>query len=737
MDDSTQLVLDPVMPVWLIGISTIVAAAAIGYTLHRCLIRRAHLVGLLLLRLGGIIILAALLLQPALRSQHRRQSLPSLALLVDTSASMKDGPGTDPHERIKNLRSVVERAEFRSALKRFDARWYDFGTELREGQDAAVDKPVFTAPTTNLIESLNELHRRSRGLNLAGVVLFSDGLDHSNEPLSAEATRVPIYIPQLEEPAIAETETRIDTYIDSIDHPKVLILDWAGEVSVLIKRRSGPALVCPVHLYREAERIRTVFARFAEDEGIKQVKLSIHPPAVGRVAYRVAIEPPDDARTKNNERHFFIDVTDPENRLLYLEGLPRWEFKFFKRIVLKERNYHLSAFVRSANGQFLNLTEGGAPGALPKLTGAELLQYRALILGELPASAFTGEQQLAIAEYVEKGGSILFLGGTTSLGNAGWPAAEALRPLLPWTNEPNARIHEGRYAIAVSDRGRSHALMTDLEMDSEFPIVLSLWGPVKMKPGAVAVLEAADASPLLLVSRFGQGKVAAILTDSLWRWQLGGRNAGNARSHYERFYSQLIHWLSPEEKPMAEQDDLQILTHSGKADVHECVFVGAIMGQSRDEIEAPRLTCTVATPEHRRLTLPMQPRLLGADVGLSAPMSGWRAEFKPHVPGQYEITITNEVTGKSVRTLLLANEPRLELTGMPLNREFLISLAERTKGIFASADQVDAMMQRIPGTPIETYVTDEIPIWNSPWILALLILLFGAEWYCRARIDLV
>ena len=51
-----------------------------------------------------------------------------------------------------------------------------------------------------------------------------------------------------------------------------------------------------------------------------------------------------------------------------------------------------------------------------------------------------------------------------------------------------------------------------------------------------------------LTQRFGQGKVTAILTDSLWRWQLGPE-AGKAKP-YDRFWKQMISWLLPREESL-------------------------------------------------------------------------------------------------------------------------------------------------------------------------------------------
>ena len=43
-----------------------------------------------------------------------------------------------------------------------------------------------------------------------------------------------------------------------------------------------------------------------------------------------------------------------------------------------------------------------------------------------------------------------------------------------------------------------------------------------------------------------QGKIVAVLTDSLWRWQL---NPGSERP-YGKFWGQVIEWMSPSESSL-------------------------------------------------------------------------------------------------------------------------------------------------------------------------------------------
>ena len=79
--------------------------------------------------------------------------------------------------------------------------------------------------------------------------------------------------------------------------------------------------------------------------------------------------------------------------------------------------------------------------------------------------------------------------------------------------------------LALTGEGRAHPIFTteNAAAWNKIPPILSLFTGGTLSPGATTLITAetpGGRQPVLVIQKYGQGKVAAILTDSLWRWQL-------------------------------------------------------------------------------------------------------------------------------------------------------------------------------------------------------------------------
>ena len=127
-----------------------------------------------------------------------------------------------------------------------------------------------------------------------------------------------------------------------------------------------------------------------------------------------------------------VVVSDRREKILYLEGEPRFELKFIRQAVEDDKNLQVVTLLRSAKDKFLRLSVDDSvelSTGFPK-TREELFTYRGIILGSVEASFFTVDQLRMLADFVGvRGGGLLALGGRRALaegGYAGTPLADAL-----------------------------------------------------------------------------------------------------------------------------------------------------------------------------------------------------------------------------------------------------------------------------------------------------------------------
>jgi hypothetical protein len=160
-----------------------------------------------------------------------------------------------------------------------------------------------------------------------------------------------------------------------------------------------------------------------------------------------------------------------------------------------------------------------------------------------------------IARYVRAGGAVLVSAGpdyasTTSI----WRTP--LDSVLP--AEP-VGVTEKPFYAHLSDIGKRHPVTRGLEGSaSEPPHWSRFFRTVDTRNATGApVMTGADGKPLLLLSRYGEGRVALLLTDHIWLWARGYEGGGPHLDLLRR----MSHWLMQQPDLDEEALRLQVQGH--------------------------------------------------------------------------------------------------------------------------------------------------------------------------------
>lgn len=735
------IVIDPAMPLWGIVLLVLVAVCLSAVTLAGSGLSRAHCLGIWGLRTATVVLVALLLLQPEMRIEKRHEQRAVIGVAVDASASMVDRPAAleNAPTRGDRARSFLDLGAVRGPLRnRFRTIAYAIGSEAHPVEDG-FESLEFTAPRSHLTRSLNGILAELAARDAVGLLVLSDGLDQSTEALAAVASRIPTVTVELEPPVPEKRETKQDVWITDLTVPRRTVVGWEVEVRAVVRRRGEGALTVPVKLYREGYVLNAGAVRFDAGQHFQTVRFTLQPPEEGRILYKLELAVPEgDPTPDNNAEDFVIEVTDPETRVLYLEGTPRWEFKFLKRALLADRNISLEAYVETG-GSFLSFSQDARRvGAhLPEFTADALAAYKAVILGDVGANALNGVAWRELADFVDRGGGLLVLGGRHAYGAEGIQGVAPVRKLLPVRPSGSGRMHEGRFPALFTDQGRAHAATRDLAKSGALPPLLSVWRPTEPTGAASVLVETGDGSPVLAVRRYGQGRVAMLLSNSMWRWRLGSSAIIEGRNVYDAFMSRVAFWLLPSRDEASAPDTLQVLTRQTEADVGESVAVGLATGTASADDQAADFEVRAYAPDERELGIPLSPAQLGEEVGLSEAIPGLIGHFEPHTPGEYRIEATSADGQRRSELRLLAKSPSREQTGAPIDREYLRALAEAGGGAFVPLDRWRTALDKFSAEGTQITTARHVPLWTSPWWLALLILLFTVEWWWRRSLDMV
>ena len=165
--------------------------------------------------------------------------------------------------------------------------------------------------------------------------------------------------------------------------------------------------------------------------------------SAGIKTLQVTLEPLDGEENKNNNsvtRLVSAEANRP--RILYIEGEPKWEFKFIRRAIEPDQSLQLTTILRTTQNKIY--TQGvDTPEELQQgfpATVDELFKYQGIIIGGVEANYFTPTQQELLKQFVDRrGGGLLWLGGRGGLADGGW-GKSSLTDLLP-VNLPESQRH--------------------------------------------------------------------------------------------------------------------------------------------------------------------------------------------------------------------------------------------------------------------------------------------------------
>jgi membrane protein implicated in regulation of membrane protease activity len=170
--------------------------------------------------------------------------------------------------------------------------------------------------------------------------------------------------------------------------------------------------------------------------------------------------------------------------------------------------------------------------------------------GVLPIAYFDN-----IARYVRNGGAVLVSAGPDYASNTSiWRTP--LDSVLP--AEP-VGVTEKPFYAHLSDAGKRHPVTRGLEGAASEPPHWSRFFRTVDTRNSVnpPVMTGADGKPLLLLSRFGEGRVALLLSDHIWLWARGYEGGGPHLDLLRR----MSHWLMKQPDLDEEALRLQIQGH--------------------------------------------------------------------------------------------------------------------------------------------------------------------------------
>ncbi len=441
--------------------------------------------------------------------------------------------------------------------------------------------------------------------------------------------------------------------------------------------------------------------------------------------------------TDNNHELISLEVIDDPLRVLYIEGYPRWEYRYLKNILIREESIESTLFLVSADEQFAQ--EGETRLTRLGQTAEQWRDFDVIILGDVPANYFSSTQLGLIRDQVAtQGTGLIWVGGEYYTPRT--YDASVLSGLLPFTDIASVRsLPQQTVALQPTELARQLNVLSfqltrsesaDATWPTDLPPLRWLQQGGALKPAAevlaVGQIDSQPPIPLITRMRYGSGQSIYVATDDLWRWRFA-----RGDFYYQQGWTQLIRLAA--RSRIATSSDAAQLTVSHRRlpqgqdavvtlHVRDALFVTRKKNRIRmvaQRVEDDRVVSQFdllrqgevyrgifRAPEGRLKHVRLRP----ADISL----------FGPKVEAYLQVVHQND-----------------EQQNPAPDHEKLIQLANATGGQVIALDQLATLAAAVPNRARHTPDDRRTPLGQSyPALLGFLVLI-TLEWMIRKLNGLV
>lgn len=691
-----------------------------------------------------VALILLLLWQPAITVSALSSQQNIIAVVVDDSRSMAIA---DSNGKTREAAAVaaLQGGILAGLQKRFQTRLYRLGNGVTQLDGLNKVAPVET--TTHIGDGLKQLAAETADLPIGAILLLSDGGENTagmggsgigvDALQSLRNRRLPVHTV-----GFGNVERAHDVELEDVSVVPKAIVNARLTATVSLKEHGYAGQKATLTVRDGDKTLAAHEVTLAPNGALQTEQLSFSAGTAGAKSLRFGIEPlADEENPGNNAMTRPMLVSDTKRRILYVEGEPRWEFKFIRRAEEDDPSVQLVSMLRTSENKIYR--QGiSDPSELADgfpVRPEALFGYAGIIIGSVDADYFTPLQQELLHEYVDRrGGGVLFLGGRSSLSDGNW-GASSLNALLP-TFLPAGRNSFHRNSATVE--------LTAAGMDS--PITRLLDDPAKNaerwkkltyladyqdagspKPGATVLVQmnvGRRKLPLLITQNYGHGRTAIMATGGTWRWQMS--EALGDPSH-DLFWQQLLRWLVADSPgPVTASMPERVLMDKGQVQ---------LSAQVRDRQFQPvtdaHVTAHIAGPEGTNALIDLMP---SRDTpGL------YQAEWTAEKPGAYLAELTAESTGPQPQELgndvltFQREDGIAENFHTEQNRSLLEQLSSQTGGRYWEPSNLKNLPRDIAYSEAGISVRTTNELWNMPIVFVLLMGLPIAEWLLRRKWGVV
>ena len=632
---------------------------------------------LIAIRFFSLFIILFLFFNPLFISKTEISNPPKLICLIDNSESMLLADSSISSNILNKLGRLKEIIKEKSDLEIFS-----FGNDL-----VKFDTSDFKGKTTDILDAISKLSEIQQNKNIAGLVLFTDGIITSGGLELFNPMNVPVYTI-----GMGDTIQIKDAIVNKVYHNDITYTgnDFPVEINCILKKMMGVKQTLKLK-FEGALLLDTTFIPSNENFVFKVSKLlKANEPGVKKI--EVLLENTIAEKIlRNNKTHRYINVLDSKQKIAFVYDSPHPDIRALKNVFYGDISFSLEDFKFN--------------DSCPDLS-----QYNAIV--------FIGNSNSKISARWRKscdlrGVSSLWLTGVNSSFNS---KSISLNRLDNSKDEVLLNLEKGFSLFKINNE-----LNNFLRTSPPLSIPFGKWriSNITQTLATQNIGGLATNYPLITFTSDNSVKSAYILGEGIWRWKLQEKGDLN---QFDHFFKKIIQYLSvKEDKSSFRLKYDKILSSNERIIIESEYYNPSYELDNREELKLQITDAKNEVYDYEFLKVGKKYRL---DLGVLD-------------EGVYSLKAIKNVGDRTIikKGKLIVEGKSLESINLQANYNELKKLSESSFGKFYDQNHFNLFLDDISNEEnfrILTY-TEFVKeqLLKNKWVLFLLITLLGVEWFVR------
>lgn len=711
---------------WLLFIALavlIIGVSIYSYKTTNPPISKIKRIGLLSLRVVGLLLLLFAIFQPIVTNTYNDIIAPRIAFLIDNSESMSIKDASIDRKKVFNsiIAEIKEKAEKEDLYFKFDDNFSVISHD-------SLNNIKLDGKQTNLAKPFRELEYRQDTSNIQAVVLLSDGVYNTgdNPFYDAQNFGKPIFTI-----GIGDTNQPKDLKITDLITNEISYLNTPSPIFINLDAYGIYDKDVKVKVYANGLPIGEEKVSLNKNQNRYKLKFSFTPDKPGNYKITATVDSFDEEITKlNNSKSDIVKVLENKKIIALFGGRPNYDVSFLVKELTKDKKQEIHKFVQKGNNTFYD-----------KFNEKDLQKSEMIILVGFPNASTDSKYMELIKKEVDKGKPLLFI----SSNDIDYKKLSKLGNDLPFTI-----LSEGRTEMQVlpnvnaKEIGNSILRIdgdnTDIEKWNGLPPVYKTETFIKPNPEANVLMNysfgnTAMNEPLILSRLLGNKRSIFILGYGIYKWKLQGyaeevAQGKNVTDLYSQLIENSLRWLSIDNN----FDSFVLRTNKHIYTGGEIVeFMAQLYDDSFLPLDDAKIAVTIKGENSS------SKEILLSDIGNGQYYYKMENLSKGDYNYEGRASVNGNTIGKKSGRFIIG-ELNPEYSDLAMNNKLLSSISNTTDGKFY-VNNVSDLFDQIKSLKNfkEKHISkkEDFPLWNLPLFLIISLLCFATEWVIRKLTGLI